>query len=335
MRCLATLLRALALCAAARGAASVPVRRSLFGMHRAPRHEGWNEPSSPGTMVYHLDDDTATCGDTKLTSGYMTSEERRDLFVRKAVAYMTDREDLSLATGDCRSRGYTVAAGEREYRFSYHIYTVKIWSKPSTAAPTTPTPTAAPTTATPTTASPTHAIVAPAGSRAMSVTGVVAAMAPLSTLARLVTAAGYAKLLSNSALRLTLFAPTDAAFAALGARTLARLLLPRNKDKLQQVLRYHVHVGAVPMRASLLHDGASLTTLEGRALHVDADADTGRVEIIGGTAADVATVAKADVFASNGVVHVIDRVLLPPDFFLHETSVPTAPPAATSAARAH
>jgi uncharacterized surface protein with fasciclin (FAS1) repeats len=103
----------------------------------------------------------------------------------------------------------------------------------------------------------------------------------------------------------TVFAPTDEAFAALPAGTLDKLLLPENKEALTQVLTYHVVPGNIP--ASDIKTGA-VATVEGG--DVDISADAGEVTVNG------AAVTQADVIASNGVIHVIDTVLLPPSLDL-------------------
>lgn len=99
----------------------------------------------------------------------------------------------------------------------------------------------------------------------------------------------------------TVFAPTDDAFAALPAGTVESLLLPENKGALTEILTYHVVAGRAPA-ASLLGTRGSLTTVEGRAVHVD-----GR----NGVMINNATVITPDIMASNGIIHVIDTVLLP------------------------
>jgi uncharacterized surface protein with fasciclin (FAS1) repeats len=99
----------------------------------------------------------------------------------------------------------------------------------------------------------------------------------------------------------TVFAPTDEAFAKLPAGTLEDLLKPENKTKLTAILTYHVVSGKV--MAADVKDGASLKTVNGKEL--TASVKDGKV-MIGG-----ATVTKADISASNGVIHVIDTVLLP------------------------
>ena len=100
----------------------------------------------------------------------------------------------------------------------------------------------------------------------------------------------------------TVFAPTDAAFAKLPAGTVENLLKPENKAQLQAVLKYHVVSGKV-----LAADVVKLTsanTLEGSAVKISASG--GVVSI------NDSKVSQADVMASNGVIHVIDTVLLPP-----------------------
>jgi uncharacterized surface protein with fasciclin (FAS1) repeats len=99
----------------------------------------------------------------------------------------------------------------------------------------------------------------------------------------------------------TVFAPTDEAFAALPAGTLDDLLKPENKDQLTAILTYHVAEGSVA--SSDLSDGQMIPTLEGSELSVAISDDAVQV--------DDATVTAPDVAASNGVIHVIDTVLLP------------------------
>jgi len=100
----------------------------------------------------------------------------------------------------------------------------------------------------------------------------------------------------------TVFAPTDAAFAALPAGTVEGLLKPENKAKLVAVLTYHVVPGKV-MAADLAGKMVKPKTVEGETLDIDA---TGKAVHV-----NTATVTTADVAADNGVIHVIDKVLLP------------------------
>jgi len=99
----------------------------------------------------------------------------------------------------------------------------------------------------------------------------------------------------------TVFAPTDAAFAALPAGTVETLLKPENKDQLTAILTYHVIPGKV-MAADLAGQRLSVATVNGEELHID-----GR----DGVRVENATVTQADIPASNGVIHVIDTVLIP------------------------
>jgi len=120
------------------------------------------------------------------------------------------------------------------------------------------------------------------------------------TLVAAVTAAGLVETLSGTG-PFTIFAPTNAAFAALPAGTVESLLLPENKDKLTGILTYHVVSGSV--LAADLSDGQVVPTLNGQELKVSIAG--GKVTING------ATVTAADLSGSNGVVHVVDAVLLP------------------------
>ncbi len=100
---------------------------------------------------------------------------------------------------------------------------------------------------------------------------------------------------------LTVFAPTDAAFRKLPKGTLASLLKPENKHKLVEILTYHVVPGKV-MAADLAGKTTDVATVEGDQVHID-----GRH----GVRVNDAHVVKADIVADNGVIHVINKVLLP------------------------
>jgi uncharacterized surface protein with fasciclin (FAS1) repeats len=108
---------------------------------------------------------------------------------------------------------------------------------------------------------------------------------------------------------LTVFAPTDEAFAALPEGTVEELLKPENKERLQAVLLYHVVPGKV--MSSDIKGTVNPATLQGSDLEViRAKAwSKGRSKIT----VNGATVISADVLASNGVIHVIDAVILPPE----------------------
>lgn len=117
------------------------------------------------------------------------------------------------------------------------------------------------------------------------------------TLVKLVKEAGLAGALSTKTV--TVFAPTDAAFAKVPKATLAKLA--KDKVLLRKVLLYHVVAGRVP--ASKAVTLTSAKTLEGSSLTLMVDGSTLKV--------DGASVVKADVLARNGIIHVIDKVLIP------------------------
>lgn len=98
----------------------------------------------------------------------------------------------------------------------------------------------------------------------------------------------------------TVFAPTDAAFAALPAGTVESLLLPENKEQLVAILTYHVVPGKV--MSTDLSDDMTATTVQGSDITIDLD---------NGVMVNEATVVTADIEADNGVIHVIDAVILP------------------------
>ncbi|MEM6487232.1 MAG: fasciclin domain-containing protein [Pseudomonadota bacterium] len=120
------------------------------------------------------------------------------------------------------------------------------------------------------------------------------------TLVAAVQAAGLVDTLKGDG-PFTVFAPTDAAFAALPPGTVETLLLPENKDQLVAVLTYHVVAGKV-MSADLAGKKLSVPTVQGSEVDIDAT---------DGVMVDGATVVAADIEASNGVIHVIDAVILP------------------------
>ncbi|MCG5057652.1 MAG: fasciclin domain-containing protein [Limnoraphis sp. WC205] len=117
-------------------------------------------------------------------------------------------------------------------------------------------------------------------------------------LAKALQAAGLVDVLKGDG-PFTVFAPTDAAFQALPAGTLEELLRPENKDKLAAILTYHVVPGRVT--STQLQSG-QVKTVQGSSVTVNLDS---------GVMVDEAKVIKADVPASNGVIHVIDKVILP------------------------
>ncbi len=119
------------------------------------------------------------------------------------------------------------------------------------------------------------------------------------TLVAAVKAAGLVETLKGTG-PFTVFAPTDEAFAALPAGTVDDLLKPENKAKLAEILTYHVVAGKV-MSADL-SDGMTPATVNGKLVTIHTE---------GGVKVNEATVSTADIDADNGVIHVIDDVLLP------------------------
>ena len=120
------------------------------------------------------------------------------------------------------------------------------------------------------------------------------------TLVAAVTAAGLVETLKGAG-PFTVFAPTDAAFAALPAGTVDDLVKPENKDKLTAILTLHVLSGAV-YAADIAGKTLSPASVNGETLDVDG---TDGVTVNG------ANVVTADIACTNGVIHVIDAVLLP------------------------
>jgi uncharacterized surface protein with fasciclin (FAS1) repeats len=120
------------------------------------------------------------------------------------------------------------------------------------------------------------------------------------TLAKALTAADLVGTLKGPG-PFTVFAPTDAAFAKLPAGTLESLLKPENKEKLRRILTYHV--GAGDVRAADVIKLKSAKAVSGDTITVNAK--DGKVLV------DAANVTKTDIRASNGVIHVIDSVILP------------------------
>jgi len=133
-----------------------------------------------------------------------------------------------------------------------------------------------------------------------TIVDVAVANPDLSTLVTALKAAGLTDTLSGTG-PFTVFAPTNEAFAKLPAGVLDKLLLPANKDALTKILTYHVVAGKVA--AADVKPG-QVASVEGSKLTLGTT---------GGVTVDKATVVTADVAASNGVIHVIDSVLVPAD----------------------
>ena len=123
----------------------------------------------------------------------------------------------------------------------------------------------------------------------------------LKTLAAALESAGLIEALKGNG-PLTVFAPTDEAFAKLPAGTVETLLKPENKEKLKAVLLYHVVPGNVTADQVTKLNGQSVKTLQGSSI---------KVKTAHGVRVDNANVIQTDIKASNGVIHVIDTVLMP------------------------
>jgi uncharacterized surface protein with fasciclin (FAS1) repeats len=131
-----------------------------------------------------------------------------------------------------------------------------------------------------------------------TIVAVAQANPDFSTLVAAITAAGLGDALSGAG-PFTVFAPTNAAFEALPAGLLEKLLLPENKEILTKILTYHV-VPAKVMAADVA--AGDVNTLEGSAFAITTE---------GGVKVNASNVTATDVAASNGVIHVIDAVLVP------------------------
>ena len=138
-----------------------------------------------------------------------------------------------------------------------------------------------------------------AGGMSKNIVDTASAAGSFGTLLAAAEAAGLVDTLKGDG-PLTVFAPTDEAFAKLPEGTVDSLLKPENKDKLTEILTYHVVAGAV--KSTDLSDGMTAATVEGAEITVSL-----------GDAVKIndATVVQPDVIASNGVIHVIDSVLIP------------------------
>jgi uncharacterized surface protein with fasciclin (FAS1) repeats len=164
-----------------------------------------------------------------------------------------------------------------------------------------PTTEQAPAAALPLASAQTTSEPAPAARAAGNVLEVATSAGQFTTLVAAINAAGLSETLSGAG-PFTVFAPTDAAFAKLPAGTVEKLLMPENKAKLASILTYHVVPGRVAS-SDLAGVTATPATINGGTLTVDASSG---VKING------ANVTSPDVAASNGTIHVIDTVLMPP-----------------------
>lgn len=144
------------------------------------------------------------------------------------------------------------------------------------------------------------AFAAPAFAQDKDIVDTAVAAGSFTTLVAAVQAAGLVDTLKGEG-PFTVFAPTDAAFAALPAGTVEDLLKPENKDKLIAVLTYHVIPGKV--MSTDLSEGLKAATVQGSEVTITLE---------GGAKVNGAVISTADIGATNGVIHVIDSVILPP-----------------------
>ncbi len=134
-----------------------------------------------------------------------------------------------------------------------------------------------------------------------TIVDVAASAGQFNTLIAAAKAAGLAGALAGDG-PLTVFAPTDEAFAALPAGTVENLLRPENKEQLVAILTYHV--APAKLKASDVVARSSIETLNGQSPEITVDGSEVHI--------DGANIVSVDIAASNGIIHVIDKVLLPP-----------------------
>ncbi|WP_171089786.1 MULTISPECIES: fasciclin domain-containing protein [unclassified Ruegeria] len=144
------------------------------------------------------------------------------------------------------------------------------------------------------------AFAMPLKAQAADIVDTAVAAGSFNTLVAAVQAAGLVDTLKGDG-PFTVFAPTDEAFAALPEGTVESLLLPENKEQLVSILTYHV-VPAKVMSGDIAGKRAKVLTVQGDRLSVNAK---------NGVKVNDAKVVQADIEASNGVIHVVDAVILP------------------------
>ena len=147
------------------------------------------------------------------------------------------------------------------------------------------------------------ALAAPAFAAEKDIVDTAAAAGSFKTLVAAVQAAGLVETLKGDG-PFTVLAPTDEAFARLPGGTVESLLKPENKARLVAILTYHV-IPARAMAADIVKlDGKSVKSVEGGAIKIEVEGKTFLV--------NKARVVKADIACSNGVIHAIDAVIMPP-----------------------
>ncbi|WP_414545162.1 fasciclin domain-containing protein [Nostoc sp. CCY0012] len=174
---------------------------------------------------------------------------------------------------------------------------------PSQTAPTTPTtPTTPGVTPTPTPTTPTQPEAGTTETQDKTLLALAESNASFTTLTKALKAAGLSEALQGQD-NLTVFAPTDAAFAKLPQDAVNDLLQPENREILVKLLTYHVVSGTV----------LSGDLKSGEVKSVEGGAITVKVDAANGVMVNDANVVQADIKGSNGVIHAIDQVILPPD----------------------
>ena len=148
------------------------------------------------------------------------------------------------------------------------------------------------------------------GSGSDNIVDIASSMADFSTLVTAIKAADLVSTLSGTG-PFTVFVPTNEAFENLASGLLEKLIMPENKDILTKILTYHVVSGINDAAAVLELDGESVDTVEGESIQIDI---VNNMVVLN----DSANVIKADVMASNGVIHAIDQVLVPTDIELDQ-----------------
>jgi uncharacterized surface protein with fasciclin (FAS1) repeats len=148
------------------------------------------------------------------------------------------------------------------------------------------------------------AVAAPSAALADNIVETAEGAGVFNTLLAAATAAGLAETLATGE-NLTVFAPTDEAFAALPEGTVESLLLPENKDRLVEILSYHV------LPRVLMSNELPAGPIHVRTINTGADKTLAVSKSASGVTVDGANVVTADVVADNGVIHIVDAVLLP------------------------
>lgn len=143
----------------------------------------------------------------------------------------------------------------------------------------------------------------PFASASANIVGTAQKAGTFNTLIVALKATGLDKTLASKESKFTVFAPTDAAFKKLPAGTVESLLKPENKAKLTKILTYHV--AGRPLNAATVLKTPAIATVEGSSLAVSLKGGKPYV--------NNSQITKTDIYATNGIIHVIDTVLIPTD----------------------